>query len=619
MKCRRCRTDNAETSRYCSACGALLTASLAKPGRTLPRPVFAAAGALVLIAAVYFLLLSPGAKPSAGPAAPAAPAAGEEAPAPGAPSGVTPGALEPGPAGPGPALAAARFVLDQAARGAPSTLETSLFDGTWAALPLWAFLGQGVPRLESPGPSGAAPVLAGWNDPDPLVLCLFDLAAGPATPALVPYDAGAVLEWRSLGGARTSLAVEPGPVERLGSFLAFGLFREIEAPGVLVQRDRIVGWTFGGGASRGYLWAPAGGAAPKASVPPSQLALAIRPGTREGAFVQALSLPEGTSEESRLGALAAGFCGRALLRDEDLPTFLKPAAVAAFMSSLASALVQQGQSAEAARILDPDLLAAIADVPLIKAAAGAYNDARGYDAAHRLLVELRRDPVIQTAPAAASLDGVEVELAKSSLHKILNERGYGGLEIFEEAGRLAPGDLELRLLGVEAAVLEKKWVRAEDLLGGGKPYPDEFADKVRTLERLVEEGRRDEDSVTIRFTPGDKLVPVYAYLNKTYRQKFYIDTGATTTIIPLAAASALEIRIDNSTPVVGIQGVAGGDLAYQVGLDSVEIEGLTVHDLRAIVYDLGEEENAGLLGNDFLSHFQVDLDSVKGILKLRKK
>ncbi len=614
MRCRRCRTDNAETSRYCSACGALLTASLARPKRALPRPVLAAAGALALIAAVYFLFLSPGAKPSPGPAAPApapaAPAAGEEAPSPGASAG----ALTPG-----PALAAARFVLDQAARGAPATLETSLFDGSWAALPLWALLGQGGPRLESPGPSGAAPVLAGWTDPEPLVMCLFDFASAPATPGLAPYDGAAVLEWRSLGGARTSLAIEPGPVERLGSFLAFDLFREIEAPGVLIQQDRIVGWTFGGGTSRGFLWAPAGGAAPKASVPPSQLALAVRPGTREGAFVQALSLPEGTSEESRLAALAAGFRGRALLRDEDLPTFLKPEAVAAFMSSLASSLVKQGRSAEAARILDPDLLAAAADIPLIKSAAAAYNDARGFDAAHRLLVELRRDPVIQTAPAFKQLDEVEVDLAKSSLHKILNERGYGGLEMFEEAVRLAPGDLELRLLGVEAAVLEKKWVRAEDLLGGGKPYPDDFADKVRTLERLVEEGRRDEDSVTIRFTPGDKLIPVYAYLNRTYRQKFYIDTGATTTIIPLAAASALEIRIDNSTPVVGIQGVAGGDLAYQVGLDSVEIEGLTVHDLRAIVYDLGEEENAGLLGNDFLSHFQVDLDSVKGILKLRKK
>jgi len=113
--------------------------------------------------------------------------------------------------------------------------------------------------------------------------------------------------------------------------------------------------------------------------------------------------------------------------------------------------------------------------------------------------------------------------------------------------------------------------------------------------------------------------PVYAVLNKSYRQKFFIDTGATTTIIPAAAAAALGIRIDDTTPVVGLQGVAGSDLAYQVRLESIEIERQTVFDIRAIVYDLGEDENAGLLGNDFLQSFQVDLDSIKGVLKLRKR
>ena len=79
------------------------------------------------------------------------------------------------------------------------------------------------------------------------------------------------------------------------------------------------------------------------------------------------------------------------------------------------------------------------------------------------------------------------------------------------------------------------------------------------------------------------------------------------------------IRIDDSTPVVGFQGIAGADLAFQVPIESIEIEGLAVFDVRAIVYDIGDGENAGLLGNDFLQHFQVDLDSLKGVLKLRKK
>jgi hypothetical protein len=613
MKCRRCKTDNAETSRYCSACGALLTSSLVKPKRAIPGYVFAAAGAIVILVAAYLLL--PGFRPSSRSAVSVGTEAGEEAPKNTPPSGT----LKPEPGPSSLPIAAARFALDGAVREAPSFIETALFDGAWAALPLWAFLGSAAPRLENPGPSGLAPALVGWASPDPLVLCRFDLGAGLQTAGLAPYDGAAALEWRPLSGERTSFDIEPGPLETAGSFRTFSLFREIEAPGVLVQQGRIVGWTFGAGTANGYLWAPADGAAPQASLSAAQLSAAVRPGSREGAFVQALSLPDGISERNRLEALAAGFRGRALLQPEDLPAFLRSEAITALMASLTSSLVQRGESAEAARVLEPGLLAAAADIPLVKAAAGAYNEARGFDAAHRLLADLRREPAFRTAPAAGSLAAVEVDLAKASLHKILNERGFGGLEIFEGVARLAPADLELRLLGAEAAVLEKKWLRAEELLRDGRPYPDEFADKVRTLERLVEEGRRDEDSVTIRFSPGDKLIPVYAFLNKKYRQKFYIDTGATTTIIPLAAAAALEIRIDDSTPVVGLQGVAGGDLAYQVGLESIEIEGLTVFDLRAIVYDLGEKENAGLLGNDFLSHFQVDLDSVKGILKLRQK
>jgi predicted aspartyl protease len=452
-----------------------------------------------------------------------------------------------------------------------------------------------------------------------VVLCRFELADNPRTPELAPYSDAAVLEWRPLSGERTSFAVETGPLRSIGSFKTFALFGEIDASGVLAQNGRIVGWTFGRGVSRGYLWTPADGAGPKPALTPADLAGLLRAsGSRETAFVQALSMADEVAAARRLEAFAAGFRRPASLAPEDLPLELKPPAIAARMTSLTAAVSEQGRAAEVVRVLDPAILAAASDLGLVKAAARAYNDDRGFDSAHRLLADLRREPAIQGASSSRELDAVEVELAKAALHKVLNERGYGALDIFVAASRLAPDDLELHLLGVEAALLEKNFGRAADLLGS-KQYPTAFSDKVRTLERLVDEGRREEDSVTIRFNPGDKLIPVYAVLNKTHRQKFFIDTGATTTIIPTAAVAALGIRIDNTTPVVGFQGVAGSDIAYQVRLESIEIEGQKVFDVRAIVYDLGEDENAGLLGNDFLQFFQVDLDSIKGVLKLRKK
>ena len=612
MNCRRCKTENPDASRYCSACGAFLPGSLAKPKRRIPWFVFAGAGVLVVLAAAYFLM--PGLRPSSRRAASTVSSTSE----PSAPPAASSSAVEPTSAPSSFALVAGRFDLESSFRGAPPSIETALFDGAWAALPLWALLGPALPRLESPGPSGIRPAWVDWSSPGPIVLCRFDLDESLKTPELAPYNESAVLEWRPLSGERNSFGIEPGPLRSVGSFKTFGLFREIEAPGILVQGARIVGWTFGQGMTRGYLWAPPDGAGPKPLLSTADLVSTLRSGSREATFAQALSMTDEVADEPKLAALAAGFRSRPLLSSEDLPSFLKPAAIAARMSSLASAMVDRGQSEEVARVLDPGLLAAVADIPLIKAAARAANEARGFDAAHRLLVDLRRDAVLQRTAAFRDLDAVEVELAKASLHKILNERGYGGLEIFDEANRLAPDDLELHLLGVEIAVLEKKWVRADELLHD-RQYPTELSDKARTLGRLVDEGRRDEDSITIHFNPGDKLIPVYAFVNKKLRQKFFIDTGATSSIIPPAAAAALEIRIDNTTPVVGFQGIAGADIAYQVRLESIEIDGLSVFDIQAIVYDLGDSENAGLLGNDFLQHFQVDLDSIKGILKLRKK
>lgn len=609
MICRRCKTENPDTSRYCSACGALQTRSLAKPRRTVPWYAFAGAGALVVLVAGYFLL--PGLRKAplsakTGPAGPGtAPQVADGAAEPAAPSRL--------------ALVAGRFALDGLWQGAHASLDSALVDGSWAALPLWALLGPALPRLESPGPVGAMPAWYDWRPGSPVVLCLLDFGESFRTPELAPYDDNATLEWRPLSGERTSFAIETGPLRPSGPFRSFVLFSEVAAPGVLVQNGAVVGWTFGQGVARGYLWSPADSAGPKPALAAADLAASLRNAApREAAFVQALSMAGEVGDLRRLEAFAAGFRRDSSLSLEDLPSPLQPPAVAARMTALAAAAIERGMVAEVARLLDPGVLAAASSLALVKTAARAYNEARGFDSVNRLLADLRREPAIRDAAALRELDAVQIELAKASLHKILNERGYGGRDIFEEAIRLAPDDLELRLLGVEVAVMEKDFGRAADLLAS-KKYPTALSDKARTLERLVEEGRRDRDSVTIRFNPGDKLIPVYAVLNKKHRQKFFIDTGATTTIISPAAVAALEIRIDNTTPVVGFQGVAGGDLAYQVRVDSIEIEGQTVFGIRAIVYDLGDDENAGLLGNDFLQHFQVDLDGVKGVLKLRKK
>jgi len=158
---------------------------------------------LAVLIAAYFLL--PGLKPSSRRAEPSKPEAA-------ASDAAQPSSLESIPVPASLSLVAGRFVLEGLSQGAPSSLESALFDGSWAALPLWAFLGTRVPRLESPGPSGSSPAWVDWKSPEPVVLCRFEFGQSLRTPEIAPYDESAVLEWRPLSGEKTSFAIETGPL-----------------------------------------------------------------------------------------------------------------------------------------------------------------------------------------------------------------------------------------------------------------------------------------------------------------------------------------------------------------------------------------------------------------------
>lgn len=112
---------------------------------------------------------------------------------------------------------------------------------------------------------------------------------------------------------------------------------------------------------------------------------------------------------------------------------------------------------------------------------------------------------------------------------------------------------------------------------------------------------------------------VRATLNERVSANFRVDTGASLTMIPGAAAKELGIDLEKRLPTIPIQTVSGMIRVPVVVLDSVEVEGMRVKDLTVAVHDLPQPDRPGLLGVDFLNHFRIEIDVKEGVLVLEKK
>ncbi|MGZ7065901.1 MAG: retropepsin-like aspartic protease family protein, partial [Candidatus Aminicenantales bacterium] len=176
----------------------------------------------------------------------------------------------------------------------------------------------------------------------------------------------------------------------------------------------------------------------------------------------------------------------------------------------------------------------------------------------------------------------------------------------------------IHLMGVEIAIMEKNWPRATEFLQM-RSYPGVLSERAKMLENLIQEGQKDEGIAVLRFDPGTDHIPVQAFLNGKRFQYFIIDTGATTSSIPWSAVEALGLKVEDAANVVVVEGVTGRSLTYEITLDSVELAGQRVYNVKAFVIDIPSYQDCGLLGQNFLNNFQLDIDYKKGILRIRKR
>jgi predicted aspartyl protease len=124
----------------------------------------------------------------------------------------------------------------------------------------------------------------------------------------------------------------------------------------------------------------------------------------------------------------------------------------------------------------------------------------------------------------------------------------------------------------------------------------------------------------IRVVPGRHIV-VDARINDGPTVKLILDTGAGGTLISPRALAASGVSLTRGTRTGRTRGVAK-DVeveVMQVVIDSLDVGGARVGRMVVSSYDMDMTEVEGLLGQDFLGHFNVTIDSNEGVVRLVKK
>ena len=409
------------------------------------------------------------------------------------------------------------------------------------------------------------------------------------------------------------------PPQPYGLFARMPIPEHFKTPGVFLQKNRVVGWTFGSGLDFAFLWTGSDTAGLDPNIRTSDLVGVAFAESQEGRVSQALGMNETNNRLPKLKALTEGLTLPPELPPEDKPSQMQLPSINRKVLQLANKLMQANQAQDVASLLDEQVIRASQDVEILKIATqarlAAYDQRRALRFFEGLKDDFSPDPEIHRSNLDRFHLGLYKDWVQSDIEQELISRAW---EAFEAGRRAFPDDTELHLLGVELAIAGKEWGQAEELLRM-RSFPAAFKSRASNLEVIILERKSDEGKVVLRFPAGAQEILIDVLLNKRVLQKFVIDTGANVVTIPSAALETLGIKIDDNTPVHRVSTVSGHMAAYEVSLNQMEIRGQRVHNIQALVIDIPGQPGIGLLGQSFLKHFEVEIDGKKGILRLKKK
>ncbi len=605
MICRKCHTNNPGSSFYCDECGHPL---IRRPGikkKSISWQVLVI-GLFALLVGGYFIAKIVSRSPAKDRPSDASTTRAR------APQNVIADNKE-------QILLAGEVVVKDLGGRERSRLTTVVFGDNWIALPVLSLL-EGKTLVFQSGGSEEIQIKAGiWTTGDPLILLKLETGRKGNSPALFPWNQTEPLEWRSFVEKGSLFPVDIISPEKRGTYFSFPSPDVIQGPGVFMQDGHVVGWSYPEQTNHGYLWAGLPGTDLSPHLQVDRFFHNLVPQWRETHFNSVLKMEESLSVVRRLEAFAEGFSMESPFSEDDIPYELKLESIVDRMHNISSELISNGFAKDVARILDEDILIGTQNFSLVKDSALARVESQDYIKAIRFLENIKKNMLEKKRWSISGIDRFHAQLYKDWLRNILEQGGYySGMVAFEEAKRVFPNDIELHLLGVEIALADKNWTRARELLQM-RDYPEAMRDWAGELENEIQEVQENEGAVTIRFNPGSGHIPVKVHLNGSYSFRFILDTGATMCSIPSSAMDKLRLTVDQTTPIWLVSTAGGIAETFEIKLKSVELEGFRVSNVEALIIDIPGYRDYGLLGQNFLNNFHIEIDNQKGILRLKKR
>ncbi len=619
--CPKCYTNNPEGSNFCLNCGF----SLRKPSAGKKKWWWLFVSVLIFIAGMFFFqqrvsklgsrqpVLQPSAAAVQAPAKERAKAAAPREDPP-------PPKNEEISAGSSPLKIPLGLVIIKDITGKViNEVPVPVVGGGWVALPKQVCLG-GAEWVLKMGPNAEVSIVGGiYSDYDRIGLwrILEDLTVDG--PELYPWSATEQLAWISISSDNPPEPVELENPREQGYFIEGLLPGDFTDAGILVQRGRAVGWTFGDFAAGAFVWGGDEGKYLRPEIRVDDFYRITFANSREEEFTRALGMGADYTLLERLAAFASGFKYEPKLSAKETPARLQTAVVIKTMRELIAEGLKAGSARAVAGIFDVQMLDEAADVGLLMDIGRATAQSYGFEEA----IDLVRNVLAGLSPLN---EGDEELLGNfvSDLYQdwitVLFKNGdlQGAWRAYRLGSQELPENADIHLMGVQLALAENNWAEAEELLTS-REYPSSLDDKVQNLQTQISELKAQEGKIVINFAPGTRQIPLTAVLNRNVYQRFIVDTGAALVTIPRSTAEELGLSVDERNPLRKVFTAGGLKYAPEVNLSSITVEGWEVNNLKALVLDLPSQSEWGLLGMNYLRRFRMDINTENGVLLLEPR